>query len=84
MSSFADIPELMIQALETIPSPDSGRMTFYMNRTVRKGLRLIERNDVQTGGMLGYQDIAGRRVLMFGDTPVRLVDALTEAESTVS
>lgn len=84
LSSYADLPELMIQALETIPNIDAGRAVFYMNRTVRKGLRLIERNDVQTGGMLGYQDIAGRRVLMFGDTPVRLVDALTESESAVT
>lgn len=84
MSSFADLTELMIQALETIPNPDGGRLVFYMNRTVRKGLRLIERNDVQGGGQLKYEDIAGRRVLMFDNAAVRLVDALTETESAVT
>jgi len=84
LSSNADLPELMIQAIETIPNPDAGRCVFYMNRTTRKGLRLIERRDVRTGGMLDYMDMAGRRVLMFGEIPVRLEDGLTETESQIT
>jgi len=82
-TSAADLFDLMISAIETIPNIESGRPVFYMNRTVRKMLAIQARDDVQTGGQLTYMDVAGRRVLEFQGIPVRLVDKLTVTEATV-
>jgi hypothetical protein len=77
-----ELIDFMEQAEETIPN-EIGRRVFYMNRRVRRALRRKYRDDVQSGGGLTYENVAGKRVLMFGQTPVRIVDALLTTEALV-
>lgn len=71
------------QAVETPPN-DLGTRVFYMNRTMRHLLRKEARESVGTGGGLTFDNFAGRRILMFGDVPVRRCDQLLNAETLVS
>lgn len=77
-----DLIDFMEQAEETLPNA-MGRRVFYMNRRVRRALRRRYREDVTAGGGLTYENIEGKRVLMFGETPVRIVDALLNTEALV-
>ena len=83
-SSAADLIELMIKATHRIPTRNMGRPVFYMNRTVFQMLDIQRRDDVISGGGLIYKDVDGHRIPTFRDIPVRVCDALTEAEETVS
>ena len=80
--SAADLIDFMEQAEETIPN-NMGRRVFYMNRRVRRFLRKQYRTDVSAGGGLTYENVEGKPVLMFGQTPVRIVDQLLNTEATV-
>jgi hypothetical protein len=77
-----DLIDFMEQAEETLPN-EMGRRVFYMNRRVRRALRRRYREDVTAGGGLTYENVEGKRVLMFGTTPVRIVDALLNTEALV-
>jgi hypothetical protein len=55
-----------------------------MNRTMRRLLRREARESVGSGGGLTYENFDGKRILMFGDVPIRLVDQLLNTEATVS
>lgn len=78
------IINLMEQAVETIQDTNGTRPAFYMNRTVRRFLRREARESVGTGGGLTYENFAGKRILMFGDIPVRRCDQLLNTEGLVS
>lgn len=78
-----DLISLMEQAEETIPNR-LGKTVWYMNRTVRRNLRRIARLAVGGGGGLTFDNYAGKRVLMFGETPIRTVDALLNTEALVA
>lgn len=78
-----DLITFMEQAEETIPNA-LGKRVWYMNRTVRRNLRRIERLAVGNGGGLTYENVAGKRVMMFGTTPIRTVDALLNNEALVA
>lgn len=71
----------MVQATERIPSFGSGRAAFYMNRTLREKLRLgiLER----VSSNLSWETVAGKRVMVFDDIPVRRTDALVNTETRV-
>jgi hypothetical protein len=73
----------METALETVPNR-LGKPVFYMNRTMRRLLRREARESVGSGGGLTYENFDGRRVLMFGETPVRVVDQLLNTETVVA
>jgi hypothetical protein len=73
----------METAVETPPNK-LGKPVFYMNRTMRRLLRREARESVGSGGGLTYENFDGKRVLMFGDVPIRLVDQLLNTEATVS
>jgi hypothetical protein len=83
-SSAADLFDLMIKATHRVTSLSSGTPVFYCNRTVKQMLDIQGRDDVQTGGQLSYSNVDGKPLMTFRGIPVRTVDALTEAESTVS
>jgi hypothetical protein len=83
-SSAADLIELMIKAIHRIPFLESCTPRFYMNRTVFQMLDIQRRDDVQTGGQLGYVDVDGKMVRSFRGIPIRTCDALLETEATVS
>lgn len=83
-SSAADLIELMIKAIHRLPNPNMGKCAFYMNRTVFQMLDIQRREDVISGGGLGYEVVDGKRIASFRGIPVRICDALTETESLVS
>lgn len=83
-SSAADLIELMIKAIHRIPSMGMGKPVFYMNRSVFQMLDIQRRDDVISGGGLTYQQVDGVAQPSFRGIPVRVCDALTEAEAAVS
>jgi hypothetical protein len=83
-SGAADLTEKLIAATEAIHNPEDGRIVIYMNRTVRKMFRIQRRDDVIAGGGLTYENVDGKRVLMFEDYPVRIVDQLDNTEAAVA
>ena len=78
-----DIVDFLEAAEEIIPN-DLGRKVIYMNRRARRILRKIARTDVTAGGGLTFDNFAGKRVLMFGDTPIRRMDAILGTEARVT
>lgn len=83
-SSAADLFDMMIRMIHRIPNLRNCTPRFYMNRTCLEMLDIQARDDVQTGGQLGYADVAGMTLRTFRGIPIRLVDQLTEAEATVA
>jgi hypothetical protein len=83
-SSAADLTELMIKAINRIPSLSMGRPVFYVNRTVRQQLEIQRRDDVISGGGLTFDNVDGRRVASFNGIPIRVCDALLETEAAVT
>lgn len=81
--SVPDLIDHMEHAAELLPNR-LGRPVFYMNRTVKRHLRKQIRQDVTAGGGLTYENVAGKPVMMFGDIPVRTVDAIVNSEAGVS
>ena len=82
-ASGADLVDLMAQALEMLPDAQSGRVSFYMNDTLRSVLRrqMMNRDNL----MLNWSEIAGRKVLAFGDVPVHKLgsDVLANNEAVL-
>lgn len=83
-SSAADLTELMIKAIHRIPNPGMAKLVFYMNRTCIEMLDIQRRDDVISGGGLTWDTVDGKRVASFRGIPIRVCDALTETEATVS
>lgn len=82
-ASGPDLPDLMAQALELVPSLQMGRPAFYMNRRARSFLRRQIASAVKNS-TLTMDTVGGKRVMFFDEVPVRRVDSLTNAESGVS
>lgn len=83
-SSGADLVDLMSQALELIPNLNTGKVSFYANRTVRGFLRRQILNKVASSA-LSIQEITKNRFdLTFEGFPVKRCDALLNTESLVS
>ena len=82
-SSNADLIQLMIKALHRIPNIRAGKPAFYMNRTCFEFLDIQRYNNVKGAG-LTYAEVDGKNIPTFRGIPVRIVDALTETEATVS
>lgn len=83
-SSAADLTELMIKAVHRIPNLGMCRPVFYMNRTCIEMLDIQRRDDVISGGGLTWDTVDGKRTASFRGIPIRVCDALTETEATVS
>lgn len=81
------IDKLMARAIDRLPSMEDVTPVFYVNRTVASHLRLMAM-DRSTGAVTIEPAINqfGKTIhqLMFLGIPVRLVDALTEAEAVVA
>lgn len=67
-SGAPDLIDLMTQALEMLSDDASGRIAFYMNDTIRSVLRRQMQN--KDNAFLTWAEIAGRKVLSYGDTPI--------------
>lgn len=82
-STGANLPNLMFEAMERIPSLGKGRPVFYMSRDVRTKLRQQLSNAV-SNSTLEFADVGGRRTMMFQDIPIRRVDRLASDEALVA
>lgn len=78
-----DLPDLMAQAMELVPSLTSGRAAFYMNRRCRSFLRRQVASAVKNS-TLTMQQVGGKTVMYFDEVPVRRVDALLNTETGVA
>lgn len=81
-TSAPDLITAMIKAAERVPDTGATRWAFYCNRDVRTALRLqiLAKSNVN----LTFDTVNGRRVLAFGDIPVRRVDRLKVDEAVVA
>lgn len=85
-ASAADLTYFMIKAIHRLPkgARKSTKMAFYMNATCFEFLDIQRRENVKDGGQLAYSVVDGQAIMSFRGIPIRQVDALTEAEATVS
>ena len=72
----------MIQASERIPHLGMGRACWYVNRNIREKLRLAILEKMAYN--ITWENVEGKRVMMFDDIPVRRTDALLNTEAVVS
>lgn len=79
----ANLPDLMFEALERIPSLSRGRCAFYMSRLMRTRLRQQLSATVKNG-TLTFENVGGRRTGFFQEVPVRRVDVLSADESLLT
>lgn len=80
-STGIDIQDVMAQMTETIESLDGVRAAFYVPRTIMAMLRrqlLFSKN-----GFLSWDMVGGKKVMMFGEVPIRRTDALNVNEAQV-
>lgn len=82
-SSGADLPSLMFEAIERLPSMGLGRAAFYMNRTVLTKLRQQHTNAV-SGSTLTMENLGGTVVTSFHGIPISRTDALAADEAAVT
>lgn len=78
----SDLVDLMVQAMELVPNLSMGKSAFYVNRTVRSFLRRQMKNAKNVN--LTLETVAGKRVLMFDEVPVRRCDSILLTEAAVS
>lgn len=89
-STGAQLEQLMVEALERIEglggvsyeAGSSARAAFYMPRQIRGMFRRQMVNNA-TRSNFSYETIGGKRVLTFGEVPVKRVDALKADEARV-
>jgi len=81
-STGADLIDLMVQAIELLPTQGLGRPVFYCNKTIKSYLRrqITNKDNVN----LTFENVAGKHVLMFDGIPVKKVDAILNTEEAVS
>jgi hypothetical protein len=72
----------MIEASEKIESFGSCRFAWYVNKTIRTKLRLGILEKVASN--LSWESVAGKRVMVFDDIPVRRCDSLLLTETAVA
>ncbi len=82
-SSAANIIKSLIKMIYRLPSTSLGKPVFYMNRTVAEMLDIQRFNVVSAAGMT-MTEIDGKQELSFRGIPIRLNDALTNAEARVT
>jgi hypothetical protein len=78
----ARLTDLMVQAIELVPSLENVNAVFYMSRTLRSFLRR-QITAAVGASTLTMEEVAGRRVLTFDSIPVRRVDKLAADEARV-
>lgn len=83
-SSGANLPDLMFQALERLPSTAGNvRPVFYMDRDVRTKFRQ-QLAALTKNSTLSYENVGGHKTAMWNEVPLRRCDALAPDEATVS
>jgi hypothetical protein len=79
----ANLPELMFQAIERIPSGGSFNLVFYSCRQVITKFRQQLASGTKNS-TLEYKDLGGHRAAMWYDIPIRRVDKLAVDEQAVA
>ncbi len=77
----ADLLDLIAQAFEQVPSLYAGRPALYCNRTIKSFLRRQQKNSKNV--QISMDQVAGKRVMMLDEVPVRRCDALLNTEAVV-
>lgn len=77
----ADLLDLIAQAFEQVPSLSAGRPVLYCNRTIKSFLRRQQKNSKNV--QISMEQVAGRRVMVLDEVPVRRVDAILNTEAAV-
>ena len=77
-----DLADLMVDAIERIPSLSMGRPVFYMNRRAKSFLRR-QLSSATKNSTLAREEVGGKKVDVFDGIPVRVTDALTNNEAAV-
>jgi hypothetical protein len=80
-ASGADLLDLIAQAFEQVPSLAAGRPVLYCNRTIKSFLRRQQKNSKNV--LISMDQVAGKRVMMLDEIPVRRCDAILNTEATV-
>jgi hypothetical protein len=83
LSTGANLPDLMFQALERVPSLTLGTPVFYMDRSLRTMLRRQMPNAIKNS-TLPIEMVGGLRTYMFQEVPIRRVDKMSPDEALVS
>lgn len=90
----ADLLDLMIDLEESLDTSAAvgidmttgelvrGKTVFYVSRTVAKFLRKQALN--KANNTIRFEEVAGRRVIMWGDYEVKRLDAISDAEAAVT
>ncbi len=81
--SSANIPNLMFQAMDLIPSMQAGRPTFYMARGVKTILRQ-QLSSLRDQSTMAVNEVGGVRVDSFQGVPVHRTDALAVDETQIT
>ena len=76
-----DLVDIMIQMLEILPNESTGSLRFYVPRVIRSYLRRQIKNSKNV--FLNIGEVAGKKVVMFDDVPVRRMDAILSTEARV-
>lgn len=81
-STGANLPHLMFEATERVPSLGNAKFAFYMDRRVRTYLRQQVASGV-TQSTLTTEMVGGKRIMTFDEIPLRRTDALFVDEARV-
>lgn len=82
-SAGANLPDLMFQAIERIPSLSIGRAAFYMDRGILTKLRQQSTYGVKSS-TLTMENLGGTSIASFHGIPIGRVDALAADEARVT
>lgn len=78
----ANLIDLMVQAIELLPSQNRGTSVFYCNKTIKSFLRRQISNKSNVN--LSLTNSGGKHILDFDGIPVKKCDALLNTETAVS
>lgn len=82
LTTGADLADLMFRAMELVPSLNSGRAVFYMNRTVRGMLRR-QTPYATRSSTLTMENVGGKQLTSFQGIPIRTIDAMAADEARI-
>lgn len=83
VSTGANLPDLMFEAMDLIPNMGVGRPAFYMSRDVRTKFRQ-QLSYATKQSTLATEDVGGVKSTMFNEVPIRRVDKLSVDEARVT
>ncbi len=81
-SAGADLLDMVSEAIEMLPQGAVTRKALYCNARGRSWFRRQATNAIR-GSTLSWEMVAGKRVLMLDELPVRRCDALNAGETLV-